>query len=232
MQNLKKKQDRPGLNLLCNIVIPAIILLKGSKWFGLSPEIALLAALLFPITYGVRDLVVKKQYNFLSIVGFISILLTGIIGLLKLPKEWIAIKEAAIPFILGLAILFTLKMRSPLVRLLLYNDSLLQTDKIDYAIEEKGNKQAFNNLMQRATFLLSLSFFLSAFLNYVLAKKFIHSETGTQAFTEELGRMTAWSYPVIALPCTIVLMIVLWKLVGGIEELSGLKKEEIFVINK
>ena len=49
-------------------------------------------------------------------------------------------------------------------------------------------------------------FFLSSLLNYLLAVIILTAEPGTVAFNEQLGKMTALSFPVIALPATAVLM--------------------------
>ena len=55
------------------------------------------------------------------------------------------------------------------------------------------------------------------------------SPSGTQAFNEELGRMTLVSYPMIAIPTMIMMiliMVYLWRTIHG---LTGLKIEEIMV---
>lgn len=223
-----QKQESPVLNLAINIVIPALLMIKGQKWFGFLPELSLVLALSFPLLYGLYDLVIKRKYNFLSILGFISILMTGGIGLLKLPKEWVAIKEAAIPFTIGIVILLSLKTRYPLIRTFLYNDKIIDIEKVDDHLRRRDKVQAFDNLLVRCTWLIASSFLLSTALNFVLAKILIQSETGTQAFTEELGKMTAWSYPIIVLPCTIIMMLALWQLFKGIQTLTGLKLEEVF----
>lgn len=223
-----KKQDNPLMNLMINIVIPAILMIKGNKWFGLSSELSLIFALSLPFLYGAYDLIIKRKYNFLSILGFISILLTGGIGLLKFPKEWIAFKEAAVPFVIGIAVLVSLKTKYPLIKTFIYSNNIIDTEKVDNHLKEKGNTGAFNKLLVRCTWLVALSFLLSTILNFTLAKILIKSETGTQAFTEELGKMTALSHVVIALPCTVILMFALWQLLKGIKKLTGLELEEIF----
>ncbi len=224
-----KKQENPLLNLGFNIIIPAVILMKGATWFSMGPAITLLIALLFPLGYGLYDLAVRKKYNALSILGLVSVLLTGGIGLLKLPKEWIAIKEAAVPLVIGMLVLGSLKTRYPLVKTFLYNDQILNLDKIDQALDERGARNDLETLLRRSTWLLAASFLLSALLNFILAKVIIQSETGTEAFTQELGKLTVWSYPMIALPCTVVIIYALWKLLVGLEKATGLPLEEIFV---
>ena len=97
------------LSICLNILIPSLILMKSGKWFAISPPAVLFLALIFPTGYGVFDFVARKRYNLFSIIGFISIIITGGIGLFKLDKDWIAIKEAAVPSLFGLAVLATLR---------------------------------------------------------------------------------------------------------------------------
>ena len=117
-KNLKNSLSNPF-----NILIPIFILNKGDDWFGeyLAPHFAntavpiLLIALCFPIAYFIYDLILRKKYNFISILGLISVLLTGGIGILEIPTQWFAVKEAAIPSIIGLAVILSLKTPYPLV---------------------------------------------------------------------------------------------------------------------
>jgi hypothetical protein len=53
------------------------------------------------------------------------------------------------------------------------------------------------------------------------------AEPGTVAFNEQLGKMTALSFPVIALPATAVLMGNLFYLFRGITKLTGINLEDI-----
>ncbi|MDR2735853.1 MAG: hypothetical protein LBB20_03425 [Puniceicoccales bacterium] len=215
------------LDMMFNIVIPSIVMSKADDWLDITPLLALLIALGFPIVYGIVDFAKSKKYNTFSIMGFVSIFLTGGIGLLQLPKEWIAIKEAAVPLILGLFVTASIWTNSPLMRILLFQDNILNTSKIEEALEKNSNRPAFDKLIRRGTLWVSSSFWISAILNYILAVILIKSDTGTSAFNKELGRMTLWSYPVIVLPCTVILMISLCKLISGIEKLTGLQLEEI-----
>lgn len=223
----RQHKEPLGLNMVLNILLPSLVMLKAQTWLGWSPRVTLLVALVFPLGYGLYDFKVAKRANLFSIVGFISLLLTGGIGLLALPKEWIAVKEAAVPFILGLLVLFSLKTPYPLVKKLLCNPEVLDMQKVYEQLDTRENHAAFEALLKRCTYLLSASFLLSAALNFFLAKMVVKSETGTQAFTEELGRMNLWTYPVIVLPCTLVIFIALFLLVNGMKRLTGLSLEEI-----
>lgn len=223
----KTKRESVFLSLILNIIIPSIVMMKGNQWFDWTPVMSLVLALSFPIGYGIYDFSIRRKYNFISILGFVSILLTGGIGLLHLPKEWIAAKEAAIPLLIGVVVLGSLKTRYPLIRTLLFNPEVIDTDRIEARLKESGNTQRFNTHLTRATYMLSSSFLLSAVLNYGLAKAMIKSETGTTAFTEELGRMNIWTYPVIVLPCTLIMVGALIYLLKGVHQLTGLKMEDV-----
>ena len=69
-------------------------------------------------------------------------------------------------------------------------------------------------------------------MNYILAKWLVTSPTGSAAFNEELGQMTLLSYPVIAIPSTIMMMAIMYYLWRTIHDMTGLKFEEILVTNQ
>ena len=228
MNRPQEKQENVFVSLLLNIAIPSLILMKFSKPEDLGPTKGLIVALAFPILYGLYDFYDRKKFNFVSLLGFISILLTGGIGLLELSAHWMAVKEAAIPALIGIAVMGSLKTKYPLVRTIFFNDKLIDVNKVNHALESKNNVKNFDQLLTKTSLLLSLSFFLSSILNYGLAKWILVSEPGTPAFNEELGRMTALSYPVIVLPSMVVMMIALWVLMRGIIKLTGLTLEDVF----
>ena len=228
----QKKPESPWSNLGLNIFFPVLIMVKGetigdSLGMSLSPTVILGTALLFPLGYGMRDFAVRKKANFYSILGFGSILMTGGVGLLKLDKDWIAIKEAAVPLLIGIAVLVTSKTRRPLMKMLFFNERIFDVPKIEYALCKNQTVKQFDRLMFRATIVLASSFLMSASLNYAVARYFIRSETGTAAFNEELGRMTAWSWVIIAVPCLLVVAILLWHVLNGIQKFTGLTLDQI-----
>jgi intracellular septation protein A len=225
----QKKRENPWLNLGFNIILPSLVMSKADDWFGISPTAALVIALLFPIGYGLFDFARSRKCNVFSIIGFASVLLTGIIGLMQLPKEYVAIKEALVPSLIGLIVFCSAFTRYPLIKTLLFNDTIMNVDLINGRLQEPADRAMFQKLLSSSTLKFSLSFLLSAVLNYILACYFIHSETGTVEFNRELGRMTFWSYPVIVLPCTVILMVTLIGIVRRLEQLTHLSWEEMFL---
>ncbi|MEZ5529966.1 MAG: VC0807 family protein [Porticoccaceae bacterium] len=221
------KSESLLLNLAFNIILPTLILTKFSSDEYLGTHLAILSALAFPVLYGAKDLISAHRINFFSALGVISVLLTGGISLLELDPAYIAIKEALVPAIFGLATLVSLKTPYPLVKTFLYNDKILQTDKIAAALEQNGNGRLFEKLLANASWLVASSFFLSSVLNYLLATILITSHPGTVEFNEQLGKMTALSFPVIALPAMLVLMGAMFYLFRGVTRLTGLSLEEV-----
>ncbi len=215
------------LNLAFNIIIPTLILTKLSGDEYLGTRMAIVIALAFPVIYGLKDFVTLRRLNFFSILGVVSILLTGGISLMELDPVYITIKEATIPAIFGLATIVSLKTPYPLVKTFLYNDKILQTDRIAEALEKNGNNKSFEKCLANASWLVAGSFFLSSILNYILATVLITSQPGTVEFNEQLGKMTALSFPVIAIPAMLVLVGALFYLFRGVTKLTGLKLEEV-----
>lgn len=216
------------LNIVCNVAIPALILAKfsGERWLG--PAWGLVIALAFPLGYGVFDFVVRRKANFISIIGIVSVLLSGGLGLLKLDGRWFAVKDAAVPTVIGLALLLSLRAKVPLVQALLFNDTLIDVPRVSAALAERRNEPAFAALMRRCTMLVAGSFFISAALNYLLARHLLRSPGGTAEFNAELAQMHIWSWPVIVVPSMAMMLVALWRLLRGLKRLTGLELEQIF----
>jgi hypothetical protein len=223
-----RKPENPLINLVCNIVLPTIVLMKFSTDNWLGPLWGLIVALVFPIGYGTYDLITRKKTNFLSILGFISVLLSGGLALAKVGSMGFAIKDALLPTILGLAVLLTLRSKQPLLRELLYNESIIDVPRVDAALAERGARENFEALLRRSSIAIALTFIASAPINFALALYILRSPPGTPEFNAELGKMH-WVAPlVIVVPMMAALMFVFNKLMNGIAELSGLTQDEIF----
>lgn len=201
--------------------------MKFSDETGLGAVGALVLALAFPIVWGVYDLLRFRSTNYIALLGLVSVLLTGGIGLLQLDAQWLAVKEAAIPALLGVVILVSARLRYPLVKTLLYNPLLLDTEKIARILREREQQARFERRLYNATYLLGATFFFSAALNYLLASWIVVSPSGSAAFNEELGQLTLISYPVIALPSMLMTLAIFYWLWRSLRRLTGLEFEEL-----
>jgi len=226
-QTKTKRPNNTLLELLFNIAIPSIILMKLSGDEYLGSMTALVIALFFPLGYGLYDFIKNKSLNFIALLGFLSTLLTGGIGLFELDVEWLAIKEAAIPLVIGLVVLISGFWGKPLIAKILLNPLLFNLDLIYETLSNKGKTEEFKAKIQRANHLLSVTFVFSATMNYLLAKWIVVSPAGTTQFNEQLGEMTMLSYPVIAIPSTIMLIAIMFYVVKSVMKLTSLKLEEV-----
>ena len=215
-------KPRPLIDLLVSIVIPSVILMKFSDDSELGAVGALIVALSFPIIWGLYELIRFKVTNYIALLGLVSVILTGSIGLFQLDTQWLAIKEAAIPGIIGIVVLATAQMRKPLIKTLLYNPKILDIDKINQVLQNKRCDRAFDGSLLNATYMLSGTFFFSSVMNYLLAKWIVASPAGSPAFNEELGQLTLISYPMIAIPSMIMMLAIFYFLWRSIHGLTGL----------
>lgn len=228
MRNLAISPEKtsPLVEALITLIIPSLILMKLSGPEDLGVVNALLLALAFPLFWGTRSLLRERKLNLFALLGLVSILLTGGIGLLQLDTQWLAVKEAAIPGLIGLVVAVSALTRYPLARVLVYSPALMDVERIGRQLEARGNHIAFEARLKTATWMLGGSFFFSAVMNYFLATWIVTSPAGTAAFNEELGRLTLLSYPMIALPSMLIMMAALYYLARSIRELAGLKLTE------
>lgn len=222
-----KHQANPLFELLLTIVVPALILMKLSGPERLGSVNALLLALAFPIGWGLWEGARHRRISAFAVLGLVSTLLTGGIGLFELDTRWLAIKEAAVPGLIGLAVLVSTRTRWPLIRTLVYNPALIDVARVEQRLAARGHSAAFEARLQTATYALAASFFFSSAMNYLLARWIVTSPAGSEAFNQELGRMTLLSYPVIALPSMAMLLAILWYLIHGAKALTGLSLGEL-----
>ena len=221
------KRENLFLNIIFNVILPTMILswASGDEWFG--PTWGLVVALLFPTSYGIMDFVKRRKYNFISIIGFTSVLITGGFALMEMNAFWFAVKEAAIPAIIGISVLLSMQTKMPLVKEFLYNPQIMNVERIATALDERQTHSSFTSLLRGASRLLAGSFFISSVLNYFLARYLLVSPPGSEAFNGDLAKMQLWSWPVIVVPSMAMMMFALWRFIKGLQTATGLKLEEL-----
>lgn len=217
----QKKQGGFFGNLIFNIVVPTLILTQFSDEDSLGPALGIIVALAFPIFYGLLDLKRSGKVNPFSVLGIVSVSLTGGFSLLELDPQYIAIKEAAIPAIIGLAVLYSNRTKYPLVKTFILNEQLINMQALHDALAKKGQEKEFEKKLTFSSAIVASSFFLSSVLNYILAKVMLVSPPGTAEYNAELGKMTAMSYPVIVVPSMVVLFGAIWYLFSQMGKLTG-----------
>lgn len=223
------KRENLWINLALNVIVPSVLMSKGQDWFRLPSPAVLIIALAFPLGYGIYDKITRSKTNLFSVIGFVSILITGAIGLLKVKDPgWIAVKEAAVPLLFGLAILATAKSKKPFVKRILFSPELFDVEMIETSLAEKETRPQFDRVMLSCTYWIAGSFGVSAVLNYFLARWIVTASplTDNETFVRQIGTLTAWSWPVIVLPSMAMMMVALLKMIKGIEACTGHSLEE------
>lgn len=228
-----QKQENSFTHILFSILIPVLILNKGHK-YGLEPRAALLIALSFPLFFTLKALIQARKVDFISLLGLLNVLISGALTLLALGGVWFAIKEAAFPLLIGLFVLGSSFSGNPFFKSLFLNPATFDVDKVETRLDTESKRQDFSILMKHLTRWLSLSFLLSAFLNFVLAIRIftpladgLTDGQKQELLNEQLGQMTLYSMGVILVPSMIFLGALLYYSFRKIYALTGLNADDL-----
>jgi len=221
------KPENLLVNLAFNVAVPAVLMAQLSKENRLGPVWGLVVALLFPFGYGIYDWIVRRKTNALSVLGIVGVLISGIFGILKLGGMWFAVKDAALPSLIGIALLVTMRSREPLIKTIFYNDTIMDVPRIETSMRDRGTTEGFKPLLQRCSLLIALAFFISGVLGYGLARYLLRSPGGTPEFNAELAKMHWLQVPIIMVPVMAMMMVALWQLLRGMRQLTGLTTDQI-----
>ncbi len=226
------KPEHGLLNLVFNILIPVLILHKASEKIGAG--YALMLALSFPLGFGLFDLYRKRKWNPMSILGFTNVMVTGGLAVMGLGGIWFSIKEAFFPFIIGAFIFWSAQGEKPFVRSFLINANTMNLELIDEKLKANQAEAEFTKHLKNSTRLLSCSFFLSALMNFILSQRIflpldpaLTSEQKSLLLNHQIAEMTSWAMAVLLVPTLIFLIGILWYLLRGIRQLTGLQTDEI-----
>ncbi len=243
----KNDQENPLYNILINVILPVLALSHLSKEEGkfwhIGPFNAMIVALLPPLLYGIYHFWKTKKANIFSILGLVSVLLTGLLtiylwnqdGTVK-PNAGLlfGIKEASIPFMLGLAVILSRNSKTPLLQAFLYSDSLFNIATIEKTVAEKNNQSAYQKLITQCTWIFAGSFVISTILNLLLAMYFLGSLDHTAAnareiYNEKVAKITGWGFLVVGAPLLIILFFTFLHLTRGLTRLTGMKQEDLLL---
>jgi hypothetical protein len=124
-------------------------------------------------------------------------------------------------------VLASMKAKEPLVHELIYNPQVIDVERVDLALTARGTQADFTRLMQKSSYLIALAMLVSAGLNFGFARLIIRSPAGTEAFNGELAKMHWISLLGLSLPTMAMMLYALWRLLNGLQGLSGLTLDEI-----
>jgi hypothetical protein len=227
------KAENPWLNLIFNIALPVLILNKGGPYIG--SFYALLLAIFFPLAYGLMDLYRSHKINWISVLGLLNVLLTGGLALWGKTGLWFAFKEAAFPLLIGLFVWFSSYTPKPALSYFVLNPQAFNIKKMNLQLDTPEKKAAFDKLVKKSTQFLSLSFAVSATLNFVLAsrifgpiEKGISAEAQSQILNEQIAKMTQMSFVVILVPSLIILLGIILHFSSSFKKITGTPLEDYF----
>lgn len=243
-QNQKAQDDNPLLNIIINVLAPVLILSQMSKegheiWH-LGPQNAMYVALALPLGYGVYHFIKTRKLNMFSIVGVLSVLLTGIITILiwnypsLRPQAALlfGIKEAAQPILLGSLFLLTHRSKTPLFNTFIYNDSLFNIQKIETEINAAGHKKEYKKILWNSTLMFFGSFLVSAIINMVVAFYFLrdldpNSELWDAEYNQGIAKIMGWGFLLIGAPLLIIGGFIFYYLIKSIKMLTHFNFEDL-----
>lgn len=222
-------------NIIFNIVLPTIILNKGHK-VGLDARYSVLLAFSFPFFFSLKSWFKYKKLNFISLLGLLNVTVSGTLTILALGGLWFAVKEAAFPLLIGMFVLASSWTKGPFFESLFMNPNAFDQNKINQFLNTDEKRNDFHKLMVHATRFLSISFLMSATLNYFLALKIFtplpESLTEIQKqelLNEQLSHMNLYALGVIMVPSIIFLAGLLYYVFHRIHKITGLKTDDLLV---
>lgn len=234
------KPENPFFNFLFNLIIPVVLLNKGSLLFGKnSGVLVLLIALAFPVLYGLFDLLKNKRKNIISIFGILNVLFTGGLALYKAQGIWFAVKEAIFPLLIGIFVFISAFTKKNFFEYLTHCSPVFHWNLIEEKIQTFSSVNYLKKLFKKATIMFSLSFFISAVLNFVLAM-YIFSEVDAIApsaekeiiLNQKIADMTWLGFIVIGLPMTAFAIGIFWWFLKKLSKATHLSIEQIMVTKK
>ncbi|MGE9267139.1 MAG: VC0807 family protein [Verrucomicrobiales bacterium] len=244
----QNQQDNPLANIILNVLAPVLILSycskEGDAVYHLGPYQAMALALAVPIAYGIWHFIAHRKFNIFSAVGFLNVLLTGAITIYLFTATdpgtranaplFFGLKEAIQPLILGSLFLITHRSKSPLFNLFIYSDALFDHQRITKAVAKNQQDLPYMKLLWSSTLLFFGSFCLSALMNLGLAYYFLadldpHAENWKELYNQDVARITGWGFLVIGVPLLVVGGFILWRLIKGLEQLTGLSRDEVLM---
>ena len=238
----KKEEENPLTNIFVNVLLPIIALSQlsknGGKLWHVGPELGMTVAVAFPLIYGIWFFFKTKKFNFYSVLGIISVLLTGFITIHVWNEDGsvkdnaallFAIKEAATPLILGAVMLYSHRTKKPLIEVFLLNPDIFDIPKIERAAKEKGTLKEYSSFRLKLTWIFSGSFFLSSFMNFFLAMFLLEGAKDKESYNLAVGKVMGYGYLVIGIPLMAIMIGCFIYLMKKIGSLTGLTKEEYMV---
>ncbi len=227
---MPSKQSKNAANaslvqLFVGFVIPTIILLAFSDSSKLGPLWAMIIALVFPVSLELYSLARRRKPSLMSIAAIIGILLVGLISVLGLSKDWLAIRRSALYALGAIAVFIIVRFKPKLIEKGL--DRVLEMEGVRTAGRKNKTETQLLRYSVKAGYILSIVLAVIAIASYVLTIVFITAPTGSSEFNAQYAELRILSIFVITLPFLIAVTGVLMYIVNKFEKLTGLSAEDL-----
>ena len=235
METADHQQQNPWTNLLINVALPVLLLKKlPAVAPQLTPLQILIFAILPPMAFGLWDFYQQRKVNFYALIGLVNVTLTGGFAALQLSGGWFILKEALLPGVIGAVCFASSFSRKPLLGVLLLNNRVLDSQKIQSRLNERGQHAQWDTTLRQGTQLFAASFAISAALNVYIARQVFLSIDPALSVTEQasmlneqIAHMTWLGFVVIALPCLVITLVTLYWVLYRLSRLTGWSLESI-----
>ncbi len=206
------------IQLLVGFIVPTIILLTMSGNDRLGPLGAMLLALVFPVALELYGLTRRRKPSLMSIAAIIGILLIGLISVLGLSKDWLALRRSAL-YTVGAIVLFVIvRFKPTLIEKGL--DRVLEMEGIRTASRKNKTEAQLMRYTVKAGYVFALILLIIAAASYILTILFITAPTGSSEFNAQYAELRILSIFVITAPFIIAVTGVFVYLINKFEKLS------------
>ena len=215
-------------DILLTVVLPSLVLDHLSDPARLGPVWALVVSLAFPVAFAAWCWVKHSGWNLFSIIGFVTILLSGGLGLLKLDAFWFAVKESAMPLALGAAFPLSHLFGKPLVHALVLQPQVFNVRALHAALDTPEKQAGFRRTMLHGSWWIGLATIVSSVGNFFLALHLLGGkEPGGEAFVKGIGTLNWASVIVIGVPLAVVGLLVLVRMIRAFQRITGLERADL-----
>ena len=163
-----------------------------------------------------------------AVLGLVAVIVTGGLGLLKLPAFWFGIKEIAVPVLIGIAFPLSHRWGKPIISSMLFAPHLINERALRAALDTPEKQASFDKQLFQASLGLGIAMLGSAVINFALAMYLIgNKEPGSEAYVKAIGTLNWSGTLIIGAPLLVAMMVVMVRFLRGIQRLTGLEKEDL-----
>lgn len=213
------------IQLFVGFVIPTIILLAFSDSSKLGPLWAMIVALAFPVSLELYGLARRRKPSLMSIAAIVGILLIGLISVLGLSKDWLAVRRSALYAVGAVALFIIVRFKPALIERGL--DRVLEMEGVRTASRKNKTEAQLLRYSVKVGYILSIVLAVIAIASYVLTIVFITAPTGSSEFNKQYAELRVLSIFVITVPFLIAVTGVFVYLINKFEKLTGIRAEDL-----